>query len=123
MLRPDLRAVEADHDMRLCTCLCCAVGAIIGFSLVWGKGGGVQWSSATNTFPYVAGVVPIVLSWIISPLLAGILALIIFLVTRWAQGAGHTQPATKEASPGSHTAPDMALSWSPWSRTVDLLYV
>jgi sodium-dependent phosphate transporter len=36
----------------------------------------------TSSFPFVSGIVPVVLSWIISPLLAGLVAAIIFLVVR-----------------------------------------
>ncbi|GBF97831.1 sodium phosphate symporter [Raphidocelis subcapitata] len=58
------------------------VGGIIGFSLVYGGGKAVNWYSKTKSFPYVSGIVPIVLSWIISPVLAGLVGAIIFIIVR-----------------------------------------
>lgn len=58
------------------------VGGIIGFSLVYGGGKAVNWYSKTKVFPYVGGIVPIVLSWVISPVLAAIVGAIIFIIVR-----------------------------------------
>ena len=44
--------------------------------------------SRTSSFPYVSGIVPVVLSWFISPILAGLVAAIIFIIVR---GAGRRQ--------------------------------
>lgn len=53
-------------------------GGIIGFALVYGGGDAVVWAGHKSTFPYVSGFVPIVVSWFISPLLAGIAAVILY---------------------------------------------
>lgn len=38
--------------------------------------------SHTDKFPYVGGLVPVVLSWVVSPVLAGLVAAVLFLITR-----------------------------------------
>ncbi len=46
-----------------------AVGAIIGFSLVYGGKDAVNWATpAPNLFPPYSGVVPIVCAWFFAPL-------------------------------------------------------
>ena len=59
-----------------------AVGGIVGFSLVFAGGKGVNWNKKTSTFPYVSGFVPVVLSWFISPVAAALVSGIIFLLIR-----------------------------------------
>ena len=59
-----------------------AVGAILGFSLVWDGKNGVVWSQPIATFPYVKGFLPIVISWFASPTFAGIIAAVLFLLNR-----------------------------------------
>lgn len=55
------------------------IGAIIGFALVTGGSRAVKWVAPDpSSFPPVRGVVPIVLSWFISPLLTGLASAAIF---------------------------------------------
>ena len=61
------------------------VGGIMGFSLVYKGVEGVVWNKTIPDFPYVAGFVPIVISWISSPIVtalisAGIYSLIKYFV-------------------------------------------
>ncbi|KPA73630.1 phosphate-repressible phosphate permease [Leptomonas pyrrhocoris] len=58
-------------------------GGIIGFALVYGGGDAVVWAGHKSTFPYVSGVVPIVVSWFVSPLLAGLAAAILHCAGRY----------------------------------------
>jgi sodium-dependent phosphate transporter len=67
------------------------VGGIMGFSLVYRGVDGVVWSKAIPDFPYVAGFVPIVISWISSPIVtalmsAGIYSLIKYFVFKSEHG-------------------------------------
>ena len=53
--------------------LCCAVGAVLGFALVFGGQGAVVWNdknivNGVNAFPYSKGLVPVVCSWFVSPI-------------------------------------------------------
>ena len=50
------------------------VGGIMGFSLVYKGLDGVVWSKSIPDFPYVAGFVPIVISWVSSPIVTAILS-------------------------------------------------
>jgi phosphate/sulfate permease len=59
-----------------------AVGGIIGFSLVFGGGDAVVWYAPAKEFPYIAGIVPVVISWFLSPLLAALITLVLFLLIR-----------------------------------------
>jgi hypothetical protein len=59
-----------------------AVGGIIGFSLVFGGGDAVVWYAPVKDFPYIAGIVPVVISWFLSPLLAALITLVLFLLIR-----------------------------------------
>lgn len=58
-------------------------GGVIGFALVHGGGGSVYWAKRQDEFPFVGGVVPIVASWFISPLLTGVVAAIIYGLVRF----------------------------------------
>ena len=54
------------------------VGGIIGMA-VCGRGwGAVTWYKPSSSFPFMKGVASIVLSWIFSPVLSGIFAMILF---------------------------------------------
>ena len=54
----------------------------MGFSLVFGGGNGVLWNEKKGDFPFSRGFLPVVLSWFFSPLIAGVLSAIIFLLNR-----------------------------------------
>ncbi|WIA36993.1 hypothetical protein OEZ86_008230 [Tetradesmus obliquus] len=58
------------------------VGGIIGFALAFGGGSAVVWYEPKADFPYINGIVPIVISWFLSPLAAALIALIIFVAVR-----------------------------------------
>lgn len=58
------------------------VGGIMGFALVYGGADAIIWSASIPDFPYVTGVVPIVISWITSPLFAAILAGMLYFFVR-----------------------------------------
>jgi hypothetical protein len=60
-----------------------AVGAIIGFSLVYGGGAAVNWATPDkSSFPPYKGVVPIILSWFVSPVLTGCVSALFFFMVR-----------------------------------------
>jgi solute carrier family 20 (sodium-dependent phosphate transporter) len=58
------------------------VGGMVGMTMMTGGVSCVNWYSAKDTFPYVDGVLGIVLSWFISPIMAAIICGFIFLMTR-----------------------------------------
>ncbi|KXZ44981.1 hypothetical protein GPECTOR_60g759 [Gonium pectorale] len=61
------------------------IGSIIGFTMVYRGAGAVNWSTPDpNSFPPVKGVVPIVITWFLSPLFTGVAAAAIFLAVRTA---------------------------------------
>eukprot|EP00195_Chlamydomonas_chlamydogama_P008518 CAMPEP_0202915878 /NCGR_PEP_ID=MMETSP1392-20130828/66936_1 /ASSEMBLY_ACC=CAM_ASM_000868 /TAXON_ID=225041 /ORGANISM="Chlamydomonas chlamydogama, Strain SAG 11-48b" /LENGTH=670 /DNA_ID=CAMNT_0049608077 /DNA_START=106 /DNA_END=2118 /DNA_ORIENTATION=+ len=59
------------------------VGAIVGFALTWNGAPGVLWWRPVDKFPYLEGVITIVISWFASPLLSGLLAALLFLLNRF----------------------------------------
>ena len=62
-----------------------AVGAIIGFALVWDGKNAVVWAekdTSGSNFPPYKGVVSIVLAWFIAPVLTGAAAALIFFLVR-----------------------------------------
>ncbi|WIA36374.1 hypothetical protein OEZ86_007690 [Tetradesmus obliquus] len=60
------------------------IGSIIGFALAFGGTGAVQWARPDpRSFPPYRGIVPIVLSWVVSPILTGAVAAAVFGLTRW----------------------------------------
>lgn len=68
------------------------VGGIMGFSLVYKGVDGVVWNKTIPDFPYVAGFVPIVISWISSPIVtalmsAGFYSLIKYFIFKSTHGA------------------------------------
>ena len=58
------------------------VGGILGFSMAYGGPRAILWYMPTNEFPYMKGVVPIVVSWFTSPVLSGLCSMFIYGVTR-----------------------------------------
>ena len=58
------------------------IGGVVGFALVFGGGNAVTWYSRTNKFPYIGGMVPVFVSWFLSPLLAALITLVLFLIIR-----------------------------------------
>ena len=54
------------------------VGGIMGFSLVYKGADGVVWMNSIPDFPYVAGFVPIVISWISSPIITAALSALFY---------------------------------------------
>lgn len=68
-----LLAVSTTHSI---------IGAIMGFSLVYGGWNGVLWNKQKGDFPFSTGFLPVVLSWFFSPLIGGILSSVIFSVNR-----------------------------------------
>ena len=58
------------------------VGATVGMALALYGGGAVTWFSRKKEFPFIGGLTPIVLSWIISPMISGFFVLISFGLLR-----------------------------------------
>lgn len=58
------------------------IGAVMGFTLVWKGSDAVVWAEPIDEFPYVKGIVPIVISWFTSPLMSALLAMILFFGNR-----------------------------------------
>ena len=59
------------------------VGGIMGFSLVYKGTDGVVWLKSVPDFPYVAGFVPIVISWVSSPLICAAISAAIYSTIRY----------------------------------------
>ena len=59
-----------------------AVGAVMGFSLVYGGVDAIVWAQRKEEFPYLSGVAVIVMSWFISPIACGLIASTFFLIVR-----------------------------------------
>lgn len=59
------------------------VGGIMGFSLVYKGADGVVWIKSIPDFPYVGGFVPIVISWVSSPIITAILSAIFYSSIRY----------------------------------------
>ena len=60
------------------------VGGIMGFSLVYKGADGVVWLKSVPDFPYVAGFVPIVISWVSSPIICAAISAGIYSTIRYA---------------------------------------
>jgi sodium-dependent phosphate transporter len=58
------------------------IGGIMGFALVFGGADAVVWYEPSPDFPFMKGIGPIVMSWFLSPLLAAIVTLVLFLIIR-----------------------------------------
>jgi sodium-dependent phosphate transporter len=73
--------------------VCChAVGGVIGFALVYGGPKSVIWAGKTKSFPFLTGVVVIVASWFISPLLAGMMSYLLYTILRLSVLRGDNSP-------------------------------
>ncbi|PNH12260.1 hypothetical protein TSOC_000860 [Tetrabaena socialis] len=59
-------------------------GAVMGFALVYGGPSAVVWLEPQDQFPYMRGMVPIVISWFTGPLLSALATALLFLVVRTA---------------------------------------
>lgn len=60
------------------------IGGIVGFAIAYDGFGAVNWATPSDdVFPPFKGVVPIILSWFISPLLTGTASAIIFYCLRF----------------------------------------
>eukprot|EP00796_Vickermania_ingenoplastis_P012992 gene12992-8839_t len=57
-------------------------GGVIGFGIVYGGPNGIFWAKKKDEFPFVDGVVPIVASWFISPVLTGAVAASMYTIIR-----------------------------------------
>lgn len=55
-----------------------AVGAVVGMTVVLRGFSAVVWSQHQAAFPYIKGMVPIFLSWVVSPFLAAICVIILY---------------------------------------------
>ncbi|GFR46424.1 hypothetical protein Agub_g7931 [Astrephomene gubernaculifera] len=60
------------------------VGGVLGFAFVYGGRHAVVWLEPQEGFPYMGGLVPIVLAWFTSPLLSGVASTSLFLLVRTA---------------------------------------
>lgn len=58
------------------------IGSVMGFTLVWKGTDGVVWVENIDEFPYIKGIVPIIVSWFTSPIMSSILAMILFALNR-----------------------------------------
>eukprot|EP00611_Tribonema_gayanum_P006285 TRINITY_DN15595_c0_g1_i1.p1 TRINITY_DN15595_c0_g1~~TRINITY_DN15595_c0_g1_i1.p1 ORF type:complete len:561 (+),score=203.41 TRINITY_DN15595_c0_g1_i1:92-1684(+) len=61
------------------------IGGIVGFALVWEGADGVKWAEKDDsgkTFPPYKGVLPIILSWFIAPILTGLASALVFFLCR-----------------------------------------
>ncbi|GLC55696.1 hypothetical protein PLESTB_001015700 [Pleodorina starrii] len=58
------------------------IGAVMGFGLVWGGSGAIVWNDRIKEFPYSKGLVPVICSWFVSPLMSGIVAALLFALNR-----------------------------------------
>ncbi|KAL3158523.1 hypothetical protein ABBQ38_010750 [Trebouxia sp. C0009 RCD-2024] len=54
------------------------IGAIVGMTVVLRGFNAVVWSQHQDAFPYIKGMVPIFLSWVVSPFLAAICVIILY---------------------------------------------
>lgn len=69
------------YEMPVSTTHSC-VGGMIGMAVVLGGSNCVVWYKQIDTFPYIGGVGGIVMSWFLSPVFSGIIASIVFWLTR-----------------------------------------
>eukprot|EP00897_Mesotaenium_endlicherianum_P008176 jgi/Mesen1/7387/ME000382S06583 len=58
------------------------IGAIVGMAIVLRGGDAVVWSKEQDPFPYVTGMTPVFLSWVVSPVASGICVLISYGLLR-----------------------------------------
>lgn len=58
------------------------VGGVMGFALVYGGVGAVVWNKRIPEFPFISGVLSIVVSWFVSPVIAGAISAGLFFLLR-----------------------------------------
>ena len=58
------------------------VGGMIGMTMVARGSNCVTWIAKSNDFPYVKGVVAIIVSWLLSPIISGLFASLMFFMIR-----------------------------------------
>ena len=58
------------------------IGGIIGFAMAYNGPQAITWIEPLDEFPYMKGVVPIVVSWFTSPILSAGFSALIFWLTR-----------------------------------------
>ena len=58
------------------------VGGVMGFALTWKGSNAIVWCEPINDFPYVKGVVPIIVSWFSSPVISAFFAGSLFYINR-----------------------------------------
>ena len=75
--------LASKYEMPVSTTHSC-VGGMIGMTIALGGIDCVNWYTPKDTFPYVGGVSGIVLSWLFSPVLSLLFAVVIFSITRFA---------------------------------------
>lgn len=54
------------------------IGAIIGMAVAISGFGAVDWCSSKDDFPYISGFVPVLLAWVVSPVVSSICVLILY---------------------------------------------
>ncbi len=59
------------------------IGSVIGFTLVWKGSDAIIWMQSTDEFPFVKGIVPIVVSWFTSPIMSCIISAMIYASNRY----------------------------------------
>ncbi|CAM9130707.1 unnamed protein product [Pylaiella littoralis] len=58
------------------------IGGIVGMAMTYRGPGCVVWYEEADLFPYLEGVSAIVASWVLSPILSGIIAVALFVIVR-----------------------------------------
>ncbi|EFJ45522.1 hypothetical protein VOLCADRAFT_105976 [Volvox carteri f. nagariensis] len=58
------------------------IGGVLGFAFVYGGSSAVTWLEPQDTFPYMGGLVPIILAWFTSPLMSGLASVVLFVIVR-----------------------------------------
>lgn len=58
------------------------VGGVVGMAVAYGGADCVVWSASDDAFPFVGGVLAIVVSWVLSPAGSGLLSALLFLGVR-----------------------------------------
>jgi len=58
------------------------IGGVIGFGMTYAGPSAITWFAPKDEFPYMKGIVPIVVSWFTSPILAMLASMAVFWATR-----------------------------------------
>ncbi|GLC54682.1 hypothetical protein PLESTB_000895000 [Pleodorina starrii] len=58
------------------------IGGVLGFAFVYGGPRAVTWLEPQDTFPYMGGLMPIILAWFTSPLMSGLASVVLFVIVR-----------------------------------------